>query len=197
MGSRKQTVLDGVTYPSRAALKLAVQTYLKSMPLNVPIPDGLPYAILERHPQRQEKIGVGLKHIEVRMSAYGNNRCFHVIRTDGSVIDFSWQVPLGFTKDQPSLDAAARDAVYLQVFDVAKQDTSKQVHHVTPFKQLLNDWLATLGGRMPEVLHGGYRDDFAHEADKASWQDYHQKHAKLVLVTVEEHKFIHGSKNQF
>ena len=49
--------------------------------------------LLEFHPNKDEKIGIGMSHIEVRRNTqetHGyNNKCFFVVRTDGTAIDFT------------------------------------------------------------------------------------------------------------
>lgn len=51
------------------------------------------FELLQFHPDKEEKIGVGLDHIEIRRNtreSHGyNTKCFFIIRTDGSDIDFS------------------------------------------------------------------------------------------------------------
>jgi hypothetical protein len=50
-------------------------------------------ALLDFHPDKAEKMGCGMSHIEVRRNtheAHGfNTKCFFVVRTDGTAIDFS------------------------------------------------------------------------------------------------------------
>ena len=46
------------------------------------------HALLQRHPNAREKIGSGVDHFEVRLKEHGA-KCFHVVRPDGSVVDFS------------------------------------------------------------------------------------------------------------
>ncbi|WP_354114323.1 DCL family protein [Bradyrhizobium sp. RT3a] len=45
--------------------------------------------MLERHPEVDQKIGVGIDHFSVRDALYGT-RCFEVARTDSSTTDFSF-----------------------------------------------------------------------------------------------------------
>ena len=45
-------------------------------------------ALLERHPEYKQKIGVGVDHFEVMKTEHGTN-CFRVVRLDGSGTDFS------------------------------------------------------------------------------------------------------------
>lgn len=46
-------------------------------------------ALLERHPERDEKVGSGISHFEVMAADYGT-RCFRVVRHDGTGVDFSY-----------------------------------------------------------------------------------------------------------
>jgi hypothetical protein len=181
--------LDGHTYPSKKALLVAVRAYISTAPIFAPLMDTLPYAIFDRHPHRDEKAGVGLAHIELRLTEY-RNRGFYAVRLDSTAIDFSWRVALGFEPSGPTVEAAAREAVRAQIGNVAAPGL--HVHHDgKAFKQLLDEWLALRGGA-PELVHGDLHDYFRDPADEASWRDYHRRHAVLVAVTVEEHKRIHG-----
>ena len=46
-------------------------------------------ALLTRHPEYEEKVGVGIDHFEV-MSAEFGTQCFRIVRTDGTGEDFSY-----------------------------------------------------------------------------------------------------------
>ncbi|WGJ15323.1 DCL family protein [Methylocapsa sp. D3K7] len=48
-------------------------------------------SLLVRHDEQDEKIGVGIHHFEVNAApdAFGG-KCFWIVRTDGSKIDFSY-----------------------------------------------------------------------------------------------------------
>ena len=49
-------------------------------------------ALLDRHDERDEKIGVGVDHFEVQAAPDGHpGRCFWIVRTDGSRIDISFK----------------------------------------------------------------------------------------------------------
>lgn len=49
-------------------------------------------ALLKRHDELEEKIGVGISCFEVAVAPDGHNgKCFWVVRTDGSRIDFSFK----------------------------------------------------------------------------------------------------------
>ena len=46
-------------------------------------------ALLKRHSEYQEKVGIGISHFEV-MSADFRTQCFRIVRTDGTGTDFSY-----------------------------------------------------------------------------------------------------------
>ncbi len=47
--------------------------------------------LLKRHPEYDDKIGVGIKEIVIRLDGYwGKTRCFHIKRIDGTETDFSY-----------------------------------------------------------------------------------------------------------
>jgi hypothetical protein len=48
-------------------------------------------ALLERHDERDDKIGVGVRHFEVNAAPVEfKGKCFWIVRSDGSKIDFSY-----------------------------------------------------------------------------------------------------------
>jgi len=48
-------------------------------------------ALLERHDDRDDKIGVGIDHFEVSNAPFNlPNLCFWIVRTNGTRIDFSF-----------------------------------------------------------------------------------------------------------
>ena len=47
-------------------------------------------SLLDRHPNRVEKIGVGIDHFEVQAADYAT-QCFRVVRSDGTWARFSYK----------------------------------------------------------------------------------------------------------
>lgn len=47
-------------------------------------------ALLKRHSEHQEKVGIGIAHFEV-MSAEFGTKCFRIVRVDGTGEDFSYR----------------------------------------------------------------------------------------------------------
>jgi hypothetical protein len=58
----------------------------------IPAPDASDlFALLERHEEKEEKIGPGILRFEVGAPPDGySGRCFWIVRTDGTRIDFSF-----------------------------------------------------------------------------------------------------------
>lgn len=74
--------------------------------------------LLERHPDKQYKIGAGVKEIVVRPDdKYGQTRHFTVIRSDNTSIDFSFKKCFAENPNDPMklFKAAARRAVEKQI----------------------------------------------------------------------------------
>jgi hypothetical protein len=74
-------------------------------------------ALLERHLEYQEKVGVGVDHFAVMRSEHGTN-CFRIVRKDGSGTDFSighcikQRAPLRKTEVSQALRRAVRFDIY-------------------------------------------------------------------------------------
>ncbi len=50
------------------------------------------HALLKRHDEIEEKVGSGIANFTVDSAPdWGNQRCFWIVRTDGSRVDFSYQ----------------------------------------------------------------------------------------------------------
>jgi hypothetical protein len=48
-------------------------------------------ALLKRHNEYAEKLGVGIDHFTVIVAPDFKTHCFEIVRTDGSRVDFSYQ----------------------------------------------------------------------------------------------------------
>jgi hypothetical protein len=51
-------------------------------------------SLLRKHPDAEQKIGTGVDYFSVRNAEFGT-RCFEVVRSDGSAIDFSFRWCVG------------------------------------------------------------------------------------------------------
>mmetsp|Transcript_39130 Transcript_39130/g.72409 ORF Transcript_39130/g.72409 Transcript_39130/m.72409 type:complete len:399 (+) Transcript_39130:71-1267(+) len=55
--------------------------------------------VIQRHPKAEEKIGTGVEEIFVGVSDWGSPS-FHILRTDETVVDFSYRKALGITMEE-------------------------------------------------------------------------------------------------
>jgi len=86
-------VLSTRTFPNKGAASEYFSDMLhKYVPGDrVADPDSADLAsLLERHPNRDEKIGVGVDHFEVQAADYAT-KCFRVVRSDGTWARFSYK----------------------------------------------------------------------------------------------------------
>lgn len=74
-------------------------------------------ALVERHDEYPQKVGVGVDHFEVMTTEHGTN-CFRIVRVDGTETDFSYRHCI--TQRPPSrkqeVSAAFRQAVRLDLY---------------------------------------------------------------------------------
>lgn len=83
--------IAGETY-TRLALELRLRQILHDSQLGVEFDAPLHKFMLEilsRHPEAEQKVGPGVRAIRITTSKYGN-RCFEVLRVDGTSAEFSY-----------------------------------------------------------------------------------------------------------
>jgi hypothetical protein len=86
-------VLSKRTFPTKGAASEFFSNMLHSYKPGdrVSDADGVDLAsVLDRHPSRDEKVGVGVDHFEVQNADYAS-QCFRVVRTDGTWARFSYK----------------------------------------------------------------------------------------------------------
>lgn len=152
--------------------------------------------VIERHPNAKEKIGSGIKNINVEHSGYGT-RCFKIHRTDNSVIDFSFIKC--FKKSPKDFPASARRAVEYQIREFRDTlpnsfmcpingtfVTRKTAHidHAPPmtFKQIVMLF------EKPDSIeydHSGIGVYFVDQELAHRFAEFHKKHATLRGISKE------------
>jgi hypothetical protein len=164
------------------------------------------YDLLQWHSEFEEKKGVGIASFLIKRNKYGPHNEFHVVRVDGSVIDFSYNHCIRGTpmSNRTKLHSAMRKAVSEQVrafrefnretschwckVDLASIDTPNHVdHYPRSFKDLANVFINRQTSTIPysfddcpETHQPIFREDVGH-AFKLNWQKYHQREAGFVL----------------
>jgi hypothetical protein len=69
--------------------KAAIQAFREMLRGLAPLDQALLQQLVELHPSAEAKIGTGIEHVFVAGASYGS-RCFHIARTDGTRVDFSY-----------------------------------------------------------------------------------------------------------
>lgn len=109
------------------------------------------------HPEWKDKVGVGIDHIEVRDTKY-RNKCFYIIRTDGTETDISYTLSLTPHSKMDDIMAACRTAVSgsIEKFrnsvdlpftcpitgELVEDRSNMHIDHYSPtFKELVDVWM--------------------------------------------------------
>lgn len=86
--------VNGHKFDTKMALKEYVQDILNSYPHRKPLSKehfDFMLEILDRHPNSLEKVGLGVKFMDIRENGYGkNSRGFWIVRNDDTETDFSY-----------------------------------------------------------------------------------------------------------
>lgn len=166
-------------------------------------------ALLERHHEYTQKVGVGIDHFEVIMTDHGS-QCFRVIRTDGTGTDFSYltcvsgrapsrksEVSKGF-RNAVRIDLyRARDKFYAEykgadgliACAVTKERIKSEDGHMdhrppTTFEVIVTTFLASRGLSLDDVPISASADDqvFTKIADTELQELFRKYHAKVAVL---------------
>lgn len=208
-------VINGKPFKSQAEIKTHFQKILKESELDVSLSgeeldDCL--HLFSRHPEFDEKRGCGIKHVQVTINPVYGDRCFWLIRSDGSAIDISYLTCVKAKKksQREQMMAACRHAVVDQILDykrwkfgdkflincdmtgrlVSKDDAD--IDHVIPFVQLVERFIQRFRIDVESILfvenEFGVSVDFGDEHLKKSWQLFHQQNAVLQVAHRKENQ---------
>lgn len=213
----REIVIGAVTLKNVTAAREYVRELVARCRLGEPITDlhdaMFVRALLQRHPSVQEKIGRGVRHIEVRLNKHNGkaNRGFWIVRTDGSELEFSWLECLKPTAHRNKVYNAMRAAVQDDVYEFKRRQftgvktvkcaltgavigmTDADVHHEPPFKQLVDEFVQ---GKFDDVQvddgHSSaqFGDRLVDECFIERWRKYHDEKAGLRIVKRESHQAL-------
>lgn len=183
-----KVTVDGVDYSSQEALRKRVRSVLNDSPLNTPLREHMfVLALISRHHDAEEKIGVGIAHFEVRlhkaMESAKTSRGFYIIRVDGSIDTFGIDPCVTGKTDTffQKVQKCCREAVASQSFafknaafdagpvtctcGVALLYKETQVDHVESFQKIMDEWYTRIGSRYHHIpmleTFGGWAFDTA------------------------------------
>ena len=149
-------------------------------------------SILELHPNYDIKFGVGIKKFFVEKNIYGTIG-FRIKRTDGSTTDFSFYKCITNPSKEQLIKRACRDSIKEIIYDF-KTESGTHIHHdVISFNNIILEWLKTknLDLRTNGSIDNCQRTYFLNQDTINSFIKFHNKKAKLVELSIEEHKQIH------
>lgn len=163
--------------------------------------------LVDRHPSAAGKIGCGVERFESYLvPPYNNSLGFRIVRTDGSVIDFSWNICLDGKNAWTSFVKAARSAINDQILEYKRMafeagpvkcaisgvDLSPNdchIDHVYPqtFSALIDGYVRTVlqgDWQNIQLVDGpfGIPKVFANKADGDRFADYHRQWARLQTL---------------
>ncbi len=184
-------------YPSKKAVKERARDILKANQKGRTLRGtdlDFVSALLDLHPHRDKKIGIGVSSLYVRPApgdAPGGSYCFWIRRKDGTSTDFSYHACLRPVDPDAYHRAdvlrAMREAVVGQVVSFGTNES--HVDHVIPFIELAGAFLEAAGLEWAEVgvvCSGDGSTGRRLEAGglRERWANFHEKLAVLRNVSV-------------
>lgn len=168
-------------------------------------------ALLNWHPNSEQKIGIGVRSIKKVISAKWKTPGFMILRTDGSSTDFSWRQCLYPRTKRADVVKACREAVSGQIMEyrndfldkwegpytcpITLKDTpvtELHVDHTPPwtFAVIFDAWIKANKINISTVKLEGHGDnsemiEFADSELAESFANCHLKFAKLRMVSAE------------
>ena len=201
------------TFKTKAQIKQAVRDVVAQYGTGETLAgddDAFIRALFQRHPEADRKIGCGIDHIKVvQCPVYGKNKMFELHRTDGSYTDISWKVCVEGKPPKSDAQDALRNAVDYQISafrtEAFKGDPrcrltgeplgpgNSHVDHAPPntFQRLMDNFLTMKGITADQVpvtppADNQTRTYLTDEVFEREWCDFHQRHAKLRLLSARD-----------
>lgn len=185
-------------FATKTQARNAVRAVLNQTECGVPLSGeqfDLVLSVLMLHPSVDDKVGCGVKTIEVGTTDYGT-RGFRITRRDDTQEFFSYLECLSQSTHTYRVMNAFRHAIADQIQQA--RDASRNcghVHHVFPFAVLVKLCLGYESKELEDVEtyqpRGEHGDRLVDERLKKRWQWFHKHLAVLEVVSPQEHKRIH------
>lgn len=190
-----KTQKQAVTYCKALMQKHGFGDYRKGSELY-----GLFLNLLDNHHEKLEKVGCGIDYFSFIPNAI-NKKAFAVdiVRTDGSVIDFSWR-KCAMNKTEMShkdhMNLAMRDCIHHQILlfrEISEskcklcgaKDRQTHVDHVKPFKIIKDEFIKEHGlvnSFEPNPITNAPSFKKEDKEYSKKWSKYHQENATLQIL---------------
>lgn len=215
--------LDSFTWPTQTAAMNAFKDVLRNSGYSVgdeiddPVHDLMLREVVERHPDRDEKVGVGIDHFYIGLTADGDRVAVRpdavgiwIRRTDGTIVDFSYQTAVrgGNSKTDAkeamrlaveALRYEYRDAIYaagsgysaLTGIAIDSRSDAQVIYIAPTWGQLTYRFAVSEGGWSAIATHSGHGGvrvggGFEDANMEQRWLEFHTAHAQFGLATVNE-----------
>lgn len=214
--ARLEYLINGEHFRTQKALRERVQGIMNSYRYDEVVGENdeeFLRHLITRHPDYEEKAGVGVGGFVVVRTEW-NNRGLMLVRIDGSEIDISWLECLKATPHAQQARGCLRRAVKEQVIehitkafahgpvvcevtgDSISSPREADVDHGKPvFDELAESFIRDHGGLeafviAPDNAAGFSVAELENAALVRDWQEYHRKHARLRVVTKHANRSI-------
>jgi hypothetical protein len=167
--------------------------------------------LVNRHPERDIKIGSGVRYFISRYNSMGRIELF-IKRTDKTEIDISWvYCAEGWSNKPPKalLNSAFRNALNKQMnvyrenhpcCEGCKSTHELEVHHVIEFNEMVKSFIKD---KKVKYVPTSFDDADNHSAKfkecdndfEMKWRRYHKKHAQLKMLCHLCHSVVTGCKS--
>lgn len=169
-------------------------------------------SLLDLHSESAAKVGCGVASIQIQKNSTNPKyREFWITRKDGTRTEFSYIHCLESKSPEENAQMAMRNAVEPQIIAFRDSEFSgrqrvqcalsgkavssaeSEVDHEIPFRKLVDDFLREEGIALGSVQVNATRDGetatlLADNEFCKRWCDFHQKHARLRIVTSEANR---------
>lgn len=207
MGRSVPLVIGKEHFASREAAKVRVRKLIGAYEFGDFLgEDDLSFCmdLFKHHTQYTEKIGSGVRAIQVRRDEQGN-RYFHIHRLDGTDVDISWVHCITPKKDATVVLEALRSAVKVQIqkakdefvrsgaicpfYGVMLNHSNSHVDHSSPtFEEIVamfleHEHISLADIKVEEQQGNDFRGLPADYHLRGSWVDFHACKARLRLIS--------------
>jgi len=209
---KQRLEIGGITFETKEAAKRHTSQLLRSLPFGDVADEHVRFllSLLKRHPKAREKEGTGILGFEVRRNDYGS-KGFWVVRRDGTATAFSYRECISPTTNRTNVLSAFRQEIQYQIIRFKRETWSREytcpitersfefdegdVDHMPPlFVDMVHRFLADQCVELPDVLvRDGDGVIGAYLLDRRlaqEWREFHQKHARLSLLSREGHRLV-------
>lgn len=151
--------------------------------------------VFSNHPKWEDKKGIGVKEVVIKIAGNWSNNCFHILRKDNTLVDISYLNGIRKINKKKEVDKTLRSIVSYQITEFRNNNNVSEGmeidHYGIEFKDIINQFMKSysydyLYSKI--ITTNSYDNSFNDDKVVSVFCDLHKKLAKLQALTVEEHK---------